>query len=239
MAPNYGPKITKDGLILCYDALNSKSYPGADTTLFDLSSVKRNGTLTNSPTFATDRFNFDGLDDYISVDSPSRALSWAPVGTTGNKTLSIEVWVKTTDTSGQIFSKPWNSSGNYNYRLTHSAFVTQVGTTHTLSFTSIADDTWKQVVAVVNATQKAVYVNGVLVAGFTNHGDASDTPTAGEETIPLAIMTLFPYGEGAPSWPQSTHAVSGSLASFKMYDRQLTDNEIQQNFNALKGRFGL
>ena len=34
-------------------------------------------------------------------------------------------------------------------------------------------------------------------------------------------------------------AYSGNIYLLMMYNRQLTDTEILQNFNALKGRFGL
>lgn len=197
------------------------------------------GTLTNRPSFTPGSIIFDGQDDYISLDSPSRRFAWAPVGTTGNKILTMEIWVNTTDTAGQIFSKPWNGSGNYNYRLDAASFYTQVATGHTLSFPSIADGTWKHVVAIANETQKAVYVNGRLVAGFTNHGEVSDTPSSGEQTLPLSIMTLFPYGEGGGSWPRPTHAVSGSVGMFRMYNRQLAESEIIQNFESTRGRYGI
>jgi hypothetical protein len=242
MAPNYGPKITLDGLLLCYDAANRKSYPGTGTMWFDISKNVIHGTLTNSPVFSSNSFSFDGQDDYVSISSPSRLLAWTPAGTTGNRILTFETIVRTSDSAGQIFSKPWNGSGEYNYRLSASTFTTQVANTtvaHSLSFPSIADNNWKHIVAIANPTQKAVYVNGNIVAGFTNHGEASDTPLGGDASLPLALMTLFPYGQGAGSWPQPTHAVQGNMSLFKIYNRQLSDIEIRSNYNAYKSRYGL
>jgi len=70
MATNYNPKITTDGLVLCLDAANPKSYPGSGTAWFDISGNSRNGTLTNSPTFSSSNqgyFSFDGTDDFVSI----------------------------------------------------------------------------------------------------------------------------------------------------------------------------
>ena len=47
MATNYNPKIVTDGLVLCLDAANTKSYSGSGTTWTDISGKSNNGTLTN------------------------------------------------------------------------------------------------------------------------------------------------------------------------------------------------
>ena len=67
MPNNYGPRIVTDGLVLCLDAGNSKSYPGSGTAWNDLSRNGNNGTL-NGPTFnSADRGSivFDGTNDYV------------------------------------------------------------------------------------------------------------------------------------------------------------------------------
>ena len=50
MGVTYNPKIATDGLVLCLDAANRRSYPGTGTTWSDLAE-SNNGTLTNGPTF--------------------------------------------------------------------------------------------------------------------------------------------------------------------------------------------
>ena len=37
MGVNYNPKIVTDGLVLCLDAANKRSYPGSGSTWNDLS----------------------------------------------------------------------------------------------------------------------------------------------------------------------------------------------------------
>ena len=72
MSTKYSPKIVTDGLVLCLDAANSKSYPGSGTSWNDLSRNNNTGTLTNGPTY-TSSFGgssvFDGTNDYVSKSS--------------------------------------------------------------------------------------------------------------------------------------------------------------------------
>jgi hypothetical protein len=44
MAISYNPRTITDGLVLCLDAGNSKSYPGSGTTWTDLSGNGNTGT---------------------------------------------------------------------------------------------------------------------------------------------------------------------------------------------------
>ena len=52
------------------DAGLTKSYSGSGTTWTDIAPGGGNdGTLTNSPTFSTDRFAFDGSNDHVAMPS--------------------------------------------------------------------------------------------------------------------------------------------------------------------------
>ena len=53
-----GPNVVTDGLVLALDAGNAKSYPGSGTSWSDLSGQGNNGTLTNGPTYSSDRYSF-------------------------------------------------------------------------------------------------------------------------------------------------------------------------------------
>ena len=70
MSTYYSPKIITDGLVLCLDAANSKSYVGSGTTWNDLSAGKHHATAVNSPTFTNagvqSYWNFDGINQYFS-----------------------------------------------------------------------------------------------------------------------------------------------------------------------------
>ena len=70
MGVAYNPNIVTDGLVLCLDAANKRSYPGTGTTWTDRSANGNNGTLTNGPTFDSANGGsivFDGTNDYVTT----------------------------------------------------------------------------------------------------------------------------------------------------------------------------
>lgn len=238
MATTYNPRIVTDGLVLCLDAGNTKSYPGSGTTWTDLSGQGNNGTLAiNNPTFSNTNggiFSFNGLNNFMRLPS---SLYWTPSGG-GYNTLTFELWVKSADTSGQYLSKPWNGNGEYNYWVTYNSWYTRINTqSHSLAFTSLATNTWQHGVFIITPTQKAVYRNGRLNADFTNHSITGNTPGSGNLNVSLSLMTLYPY---TGAWAgDTTHAILGDAARIAVYNRVLSADEISQNFNALRGRFGV
>src|SRR6056300_1140553 len=89
MATSYSPKIITDGLVLCLDAGDKKSYSGSGTTWTDRSS-QNNGTLYNGPTFDSSKgglLSFDGVNDYLQVDVDTTALN-------GDPSLSVDMFVR-------------------------------------------------------------------------------------------------------------------------------------------------
>ena len=84
MGLSHSPTIVTDGLVLCLDAADKRSYPGTGTTWTDRSGNNHHGPLTNGPAFTSDNggiLTFDGTDDYMQM-------------TTSPTFKSIEVWAK-------------------------------------------------------------------------------------------------------------------------------------------------
>lgn len=237
MSSTSGPKIATSGLILDLDPASPKCYSGSGTNVYDLGGSGTASTLINSPTFTTTAagsWSFGGNNDYISIDNSSRKFQWTPSGA-GNNTLCFEMWVKSTDGTGFYISKPWNGNGEYNIALRNSYW--SIGS-YALSFSGLGTGNWEHIVAIATPTQSAVYRNGTLNAGFSNHGLTVNTPSGADNnnTLPLSIMTLYPYGLGAWSYPD--FGIQGSVGLFRVYNRLLSADEVLNNYNALKGRFG-
>ena len=77
MGLSHSPQISLNGLVLCLDAANSKSYPGSGTTWTDLSGGGNNGTLTNGPTYSSGNLGslvFDGTNDYVVTTTSNSYL---------------------------------------------------------------------------------------------------------------------------------------------------------------------
>lgn len=79
MGINHQGPIVTDGLVLCLDAANPKSYPGSGTAWMDLSGNGNNGTLTNGPTYNSGNKGsivFDGVNDYVRTNYQLQQLTF-------------------------------------------------------------------------------------------------------------------------------------------------------------------
>ena len=235
MAFSYSPKIVTDGLVFAVDAANKKSYPGSGTTWTDLAG-NNNGTLTNGPTFDSGNggsISFDGTDDYV------------PFGNIGLTLYSINIWcyfnIEITSTISSIFGPfRYNSGlqdgivlGPGSGYLTNEtlSMITRVGTSGTnYSRTAISDNIpagWNNIVFNWNGSNYDIYLNGDQKSVF------SGTSPSGH--ISLINSAEFALGEGYSAGQR----FSGKISNTFIYSQSLSNTEILQNYNALKGRFGL
>ena len=97
MARVHSPRIVTDGLVLCLDAANTKSYPGSGTTWKDLSSNKKDWSWNNVWTHNSSEgsFNINSESNYV--------------GRSGTDYASITdgtfvIWFKTTDAQSLFLS---------------------------------------------------------------------------------------------------------------------------------------
>ena len=237
MGLSHSPKIVTNGLVLCLDAGNTKSYPGSGTTWTDLSGTGNNGTFKNGVTFSRPSLVFDGTNDYIECSGT--AIKWTQNGSVGFTNITIEFWIKVNADEGRIFSKPWNGGGQYNIDINESTFGLWSGASaaYLAHPVSIGNNTWRHVTCWANSTNMGTYVNGTQYSSTQAHGLTGGIGSSGDSSIPLALMTLYPYGEG---WAGiAGFSTLGQMSICKVYNRVLTTAEIQQNFIALRGRFGI
>ncbi len=234
------PNVTTNGLILNLDAGFTPSYPKSGTSWYDISLSGVTGQTINSPVFSSadgGSLSFDGTDEYASISSPSDQYAWTPSGP-GLNNMTLNIWIKSSDSQGFIVSKPWNGGGDYNYYLSIYAFVlkTNSGSDATLLLpTSASTGNWENITCVVNPTQFATYRNGVIANNFTNHNITSNTPPSNTQ-VDLTAMCIFPY---TPPFDLPSLAVQGNLAILQIYNRVLSATEILDSYNAYKTRFGL
>ena len=197
-----------------------------------------NGILVNGPTYNSANGGslvFDGTNDYIAI--PHTSAKWTPSSASTLNYVTIELWIKTSDTDGFYISRPWNGSGEYNYYGYNGGFyVTSGGNGASVGTTGFADNNWHHVVYWISPTQMGFYLDGGNAAS-TNHGLTGNTPTYGDANLSLNIMTLYPYGEG---WGGNTgFSISGNIGLVRVYNKVLTANEVTQNYNATRQRFGV
>jgi len=117
MAFSFSPRIVTDGLVLCLDAANPRSYPGSGTTWSDISRTGTNGTLVNGPTYSSANGGsivFDGVNDYATtIRVPNMTTSSAEAS------ITYEYWVQPTQNIYSLFTQTdnnttWFSPGSVN-----------------------------------------------------------------------------------------------------------------------------
>ncbi len=242
-----GPNTIEDGLVFTLDAADRNSYSGSGNAWRNIGGSGYNGTFINGISYTSSLnqgiLNTDTTSSYIEIagSTSNNDNAWTADNTIGSNTVCFEVWIKTTDGSGWILSKPWNGGGQYNMTITNGAWTVMVATntSSTINFASaINNDIWRQIVVWANPTQIGYYLDGGLYSGSQNHGLTGGVGSSGNATLPLLLMTLYPYGQGA-SIPASFTILPGSVAIFRKYNRVLTASEVLQNYNSLKSRFNI
>lgn len=232
MAVNTRNSIVTNGLVVYIDAANRQSYvSGSGNTARDISGNVKNGTLTNGTFYSSDFggvFNFDGVNDFVTFGTGN---TFFPL-----PSFTIDLWfqskgtVPTTGTQPGLFGFTYGiralftSANNIQFSPSSGSALQTLNYTHTSNFRD--DGKWYNINFQATPTNSYIYLNGE----------------------PKASRSLTWLGDTI--WPTNgwnlgrdnnnvNYFFTGSMASYKMYNRALSQQEILQNFNATKGRFGL
>ena len=224
MGTNYNTKIVTSGLVLCLDAANSKSYPGSGTNWTDLSGVGLNGTLAGGTSFSTSNggiINFDGVNGKVTF--PNITID------TSNG-IAVDIWFKTSSSSK--YQDIFDMADSYGVWLVTNystdgpgkigaSFNTATGR----MLVSYSADTWYHIVLTGSGTSNYVYVNGV---------QANTSAQTVQTSVNFNTARL-----GQVDGDRASEYLVGNIAACKFYNRILSAVEVSQNFNALRGRFGI
>lgn len=222
MALSHSPRIVTDGLVLCLDAANPKSYPGTGTTWTDLSGNGIIGTLTNGPTYSTANggcIAFDGVNDYVIIPSFGSYSSYTfmffckwVAASTYDRIFGSDNFGTYTILSPSNVGFHYNPLGGSPPSVTLSSNV------------NVGYGNWCQVAVTVNPVTSSViiYINGVA---RNNWSTLPSTNLAGNLYL------------GA----QNTGGLlaNSQIGNFSLYNRALSAAEISTNFSAHRGRYGI
>lgn len=239
MGLSHSPTLVMDGLVFSIDAGNSRCYSGSGNTAFGLVGGI-DGTLINGVGFTSSNngsFIFDGTNDYISVSSSPTTFSY------NRSSFTVGGWTYMTSLPtiyyGVILSK-WNTGGgNDNEFILNTddgnKFLFAVDFDDSLnpnsqsndlvlSNTTIIANTWYYVVATFDNGLIKIYVNGTLENSATSLYTSVKTNTN-------SSLDIGRFG--------TTFYSTGRRGVVSMYNRALSAQEIKQNYNATKKRYGL
>jgi hypothetical protein len=193
--------------------------------LSDFSGRGNFGTTVNSPTYSSANggsLSFDGVDDYVSS---------FPVQISGNESKSISCFFKINTTTrsglcgtrnggdGWVLCVNRTSPGNLTYFHTAGSIL-QISA-------GISTNIWYNACATydVSTAIATLYLNGIRIGSpatsFTAIISSSFNGVVGAEDVGI------------------NSKLNGNIAQVSIYNRALTAQEIQQNFNALRSRFSV
>jgi hypothetical protein len=240
MGINYNPRTITSGLSFCLDARNIKSYPGSGTTWTDLSGRENNVTLNGSPSFDADgSIMFNGTTSQYC----SRASTNLP---TGDATILCWVYPDSTGpTNAYTGLVAWGGRGNVTpSNSTLLCLRTDIATWTVGSAywnndynpgnaaVSVNKDQWNLVGIIARAAPTS---NNTTLFRFNSNGYGSIIGSSSAFTrgisrtnVNLTVGCTDATG-GRP--------MKGKISSVLIYDRELSLEEIQQNFNATKSRY--
>lgn len=223
-----GPNTIQNGLVLHIDPSNPRSYPGAGSTLFDLSGNGNNGILTGAVFNSSNGgvISFDGINDYSA--HPSMSL---------DSSLSVSCFARL---QGSLFS-PGVILSNCDVLGTSIGFHLEAWTigpkwgilwgTNPYFRPQASDliilNTWYYLCVVRSGSignwNTKFYINSNIVFNInTNINPASNN------LVSIGRAGSF-NGQYFP----------GQISNISIYNRALTHQEIINNFNATRGRYGI
>jgi len=227
-----GPKISTNGLVLALDAGNRLSYVSGSTLWNDISNNNNNGTLINGPTFNTANGGsivFDGVDDYVNLTPTSFTIGISP--------FTIGGWFNVDTTSTNYGCGITFGSGNVGRQFWIGYVTTaQYGTNNTLGGGGYGrnlgsgippDNNFHSVYAISSGGSTptvSIYVDGIFKISSS------------------FAMNIYESGSKIGIGDDNgnlNYRLKGRTSSFQIYNRALSAQEVLQNFNAQKSRFGL
>jgi len=206
--------VTNTKLLCCQGGTNVDASPSAHSFQVIIGVP----TLTSVGPSATKYFEFDGGNDYISVSNSS---SLNPL----NNTLIC--WAKSDNSTwndyGFLMSKrdvfvmhpsQGTKTVNYYYYL-NGSWQNQDVTPSDITIWNMYACTW-------DGTSISAYLNGSLINSGTKTGPLNTSDTG---------SMFIGRDDGIARY------MDGNIAQVFMYNRALTASEVQQNYNAFKGRY--
>ena len=224
------PNIVTSGLSAILDAGFIPSYPRSGSTVYDLSGNGADGTLNGNVTWVSS--GTTGSQSYFNF--PSGATNTGFISSSVNQAYfdcSIVLMPDFTYNSvSNLVSIIGTSTPAAN--ADKSLRISGVNGTGPWSMTTRNPgdgNDW------ANPTATTFYVNGVsgntLNAGWNVFG--------GYRTNTTGFTSTFSYFLGSGSYSGDSRSFQGKMAVALLYNRQLSAAEQSQNYNALRGRFGI
>ena len=242
MAGNIKPNIITEGLTFYFDAANLRSYTGTGASWRDLTPGVRSMTLTNSPVYSS---TFGGGFTFSTASNQSFSI---PAVSMTTESFAVDIWFKAGApvvtgngyngilSCGDLYASVGSAALGWGIGMPSNFTSSQYGATVTSSLgrgrvlvngPNLNTGTLYHLFMQRNTSNETLelYVNGV------KHSSGSLSNTASVASTSNITTTTWLYGFASNN---------NTYYTLKMYvNKVFSTSEIQQNYNAIKGRFGL
>ena len=224
---NQLPYVTTN-LVLNLDAGDTSSYGGSGVNWYDISGNNNNTSLAGGYSYGS------SPRGYIQFGSGAYAYSTNVnnFNLPASNAITVEAWIYWSTFSTGSFQFYWSNSGptpadyrcgisnggglywNMGNRVDKSSATTPGST-----------GTWMQLVWVTSGSTTNIYKNGsVIVSNFADSG---------------ILRGINGWYLGCGETGISSYPFTGRISIFRQYSIALDANQVLQNYNAVKGLFGL
>ena len=219
-----GSTIIQNGLVLNIDVKNTKSYIGSGIRVNDLTLNRNNGTFINGVIVSSDSMVFNGSNSYVDCGINNSVVF--------SNNFTLMCWIKLTGNGGGVISKRKGATfvdnyqisiginGNISFQINNNA-GSSIGVS---SARSIGVNKYGHVTCQLNNGTMLMYINTIL-----DVNTSSITGIITDITSPLRFGTNHDLNS----------FFAGNLNNVLFYNRVLSNQEIIQNYNATKSRYGL
>jgi hypothetical protein len=211
--------IVNQGLTVYYDFSNPNCYAGSGTTIYDLSGYNNNGTLINGTSYNTTNGGalvFDGVDDYVQFTSTyaGTICFWGIADSGGDTGLRALVGQTAT---GDNALRLANAGGSFY----------STGNNNDFQFGYLPQ-------FMINGTSS---LSSTLISG---NGESYTyvVPNGRTLTQNFYVGAIGNMNVSTLSHIFQNRVFKGKMFKIMIYNRQLTNAELQQNFNAFKSQYG-
>ena len=221
----YKGGIITNGLVASFDPGDLASYsPSGETTTNSLVGTST-GTVINGVEWSSQYggiWNFDGVNDYIQIDSV------APLIAGGDFTLSAWVNCGSQDHKGVI---PINTSSGANralFLIRYASMGVYDGGNWYIGNIDVDNNEWHHVVLTYDRSSK----NAII---YVDSKTSLNVTTANQITV--ASNDKVSIGQEWDGGSTSDH-FNGSISAIHIYNKALSKEEVTQNYNEQRSRFG-
>jgi hypothetical protein len=219
--------IVTSGLIVNLDAGFLPSYPTTSSTWYDISGNVNNGSLINGPVYNSANSGViitDGVDDTIQINYSFSTISTITINFFANSSYNNNSMIWSMGSSGPDWYIAGGTMGYNSYGAdTYGFSSTQISNLGLVNNWRLMTMTYTQNSPVSN---NKVYVNGI---------EQSTSQQAGT-TNGMGFGNSINF---ASAFNNASYNLSATIGYISIYNRALTAAEVLQNYNALKGRYGL